>query len=231
MGIGFAVPVNMARQVMDQLVTHGRLNRGYLGVSVQELTPAVARGLGLPATRGILVADVIPDGPAARAGLKRGDVITAIDGKPVDDVGHFRNLLAGMAPGTKTQITVLRDGRPQTVEIAVGEMPALASAGAPAERPGRLGGAGLTLEAITPETAQKLGLGKRAEGALVVEVEPGGPAAQAGLRPGDVIQEVNRKPVRSPGDFAQAVEQAADKELVVLFNRGGNTAYAVIERV
>src|SRR5437899_4487433 len=122
-GIGFAVPVNMARQVMEQLVRRGRLTRGYLGVSLQEVTPALARGLGVSAERGVIVGDVAPDSPAARAGLKRGDVIIAVDGTPIDDAGRFRNLVAGTAPRTTLKLTILRDGREQTLDVAGGEMP------------------------------------------------------------------------------------------------------------
>jgi len=227
-GIGFAVPVNMARQVMDQLVRRGRLTRGYLGVSLQEVTPALARGLGVSAERGVVVGDVAPDSPAARAGLKRGDVILAVDGKPVDDVGRFRNLVAGTAPGTTLKLTVLRDGREQTLDVALGETPERGpTTAAPPSAPER---PGLSVTDVTPEVAKKLGLPPGLAGALVTEVVPGGPAAEAGLRPGDVIQEVNRKPVRSAEEFARAVEQVRGRDIVVLVNRAGSTAYAVIER-
>jgi serine protease Do len=152
----------------------------------------------------------------------------AVDGKPIDDVGRFRNLVAGTAPGTTLRLTVLRDGREQTLDVAVGEMPergpaTAAPPGAP-ERPG------LSVTDVTPEVAKKLGLPPGLAGALVTEVIPGGPAAEAGLRPGDVIQEVNRKPVRSAQEFARAVARARGRDIVVLVNRGGSTAYAVIER-
>jgi len=227
-GIGFAVPVNMARQVMDQLVRRGRLTRGYLGVSLQEVTPALARGLGVSAERGVVVGDVAPDSPAARAGLKRGAVILAVDGKPVDDVGRFRNLVAGTAPGTTLKLTVLRDGREQTLDVALGETPERGpTTAAPPSAPER---PGLSVTDVTPEVAKTLGLPPGLAGALVTEVMPGGPAAEAGLRPGDVIQEVNRKPVRSAEEFARAVEQVRGRDIVVLVNRAGSTAYAVIER-
>ena len=230
MGIGFAVPINMARQVMDQLVTRGRLTRGYLGVAVQELTASLARGLGLSAERGILVADVTPDGPAARAGLQRSDVITAIDGKPVDDVGRFRNLVAGTPPGTSLRLTILREGRERTVQVAVGELPDRPAAAAAAAMRGRPDPLGLSIGDVTPELIARLGLPRGLQGAVIAEVAPGGRAAEAGLRPGDVIQEVNRRPVRSGREFAQAVEQARDRELVLLVNRAGSTAYVVIDR-
>jgi serine protease Do len=230
MGIGFAVPVNMARQVMDQLVTRGRLSRGYLGVTVQELTPAVARGLGLTATKGILVADVASDGPAAKAGVQRGDVIRAIDGKPVEDVGHFRNHVASAEPGTRARLALLREGREQMVEVTIGEVPERTAVGAPAAAPGRPASPGLSVTEVTPDLVRKLGLPPGIQGAVVIEVLPGSLAAEAGLRPGDVIQEVNRRPVRSAGEFARAVEQAGAGDLVVLVNRGGNTAYVVVER-
>jgi serine protease Do len=227
MGIGFAVPVNMARSVMDQLVTRGRLHRGYLGVAVQEMTPAVATGLGLPASRGIVVADVTPDGPAARAGSRRGDVITAIDGKPVDDVGHFRNHVASAAPGSKVRLTILRDGREQTLEATVGEAPERPVVAA--TTPPRGMGPGLSVADVTPEVARRLGLPSGIQGVVVTQVAPGGPAAEAGVRPGDVVQELNRQPVRTAQDFARGVDQAANRSLVMLVNRGGNPAYVVIE--
>jgi serine protease Do len=228
MGIGFAVPVNMVRQVMDQLVTRGRLTRGYLGVAVQELTPAVARGFGLNTTRGILVSDVAPDGPAARAGLQRGDVITSIDGKPADDVGHFRNLVASAAPGTKTRLVILRDGREQTIEAEIGEAPDRAAAAVPARA--RPEDPGISVTDVTPALARRLGLPPGLQGVVITQVLPGGPAAEAGLRPGDVIQEVNRRPVRSASEFSRALAQPGERDVVVLVNRGGSTAYVVIER-
>jgi serine protease Do len=227
-GIGFAVPVHMARQVMEQFVSRGAVTRGHLGVAVQEVTPTIARGLGIPEARGILVSDVVPAGPAAKAGLQRGDVIMAVDGKPVNDVGHFRNLIAGLPPSTKIKLTILRGGREQAVEVTVGELSERGQASAPVkDRPDRLG---VSAVDVTPEVARKLGLPPGTQGAVVVEVLPGGLAAESDLRPGDAVVEVNRKPVRSVRDFARAVEEARDKDLVILVNRGGTTAYVAIER-
>jgi serine protease Do len=227
-GIGFAVPVHMARQVMEQFVSRGAVTRGHLGVAVQEVTPTIARGLGIPEARGILVSDVVPAGPAAKAGLQRGDVIMAVDGKQVNDVGHFRNLIAGLPPSTKIKLTILRGGREQAVEVTVGELSERGQASAPVkDRPDRLG---VSAVDVTPEVARKLGLPPGTQGAVVVEVLPGGLAAESDLRPGDAVVEVNRKPVRSVRDFARAVEEARDKDLVILVNRGGTTAYVAIER-
>ena len=221
----------MAKQVMEHVVKRGRVTRGYLGVGVQEATPVVVRALGVSNARGVLVADVASDGPAARAGLKRGDLITAIDDKVVDDVGHFRNLIAGTSPGSKVRVKVARDGnREQTLEVEVGELPAdrgpvPASTRAPA--PGTLG---LGILDMTPEIGRKLALPPGTQGVVVAEVSPGGRAAEAGLRPGDVIQEVNRQPVRSAQDFSRALQYANGRDVLVLVNRGGNAAYVAIER-
>jgi len=233
-GIGFAVPMNMARQVMDQLVTRGRVIRGYLGVAVQDVTPAVARGLSLTESRGILVGDVVPDGPAARAGLQRGDVITGVDGKAVDDAGHFRNLVASTSPGTKVRLQIMRNGKEQTVEVPVGELkdrpvaaapqPAAAVAAARDAEP-----VGISVADITPPIARRLGLPPGTPGAVVTEVLPGTRASEAGLQPGDIVVEVNRRPVRSARDV-RAVEQSDSRDVVLLVARGGSTAYVVIEK-
>jgi serine protease Do len=229
MGIGFAIPIDMARHVMEQLVTRGRVVRGYVGVAVQDLTPAMARALGLSDARGVLVADVVPDGPAAAAGLQRGDVIAAIDGRPVEDAGHFRNQVALTTPGARVRLTVVRQGRERALEVRVGELPEQRPAASRAvrETPDPLG---LTVADLTPEGAARLGLPPGTRGALVTEVMPGGLAAEAGLRPGDVILEVNRRPVRSAREFVEAVRQSGRADLVLLVNRGGSTAFVLIER-
>jgi len=231
-GIGFAVPITMARQVMDHVVKRGKVTRGYLGVSVQDLTTGVARGLGVAASRGVLIADVAPDSPAASAGLERGDVITAIDGKPVEDAGQFRNLVAATPPGTRVRLTLVRDGnKEQTADVAIGELTDRAQAAAtPASARAAAEPLGVSDADLTPELMQRLALPRDTRGAVVVGVAPDGRAADAGLRPGDVIQEVNRQPVQAAKDFARAVQQAGNGDLVVLVNRNGSAAYIPIGR-
>jgi serine protease Do len=227
MGIGFAVPANLARAVMQQIIQHGRVRRGWLGVSVQALTPPLARALGLPEAHGILVAEALPDSPAARAGVRRGDVIVALDDRPADDVGRFRNQVAQTLPGSRVRLTVVRGGQRQTVEVVLGELPEPGArpAGLPA-LPERLG---LMLVELTPDMAARLGLPATARGVLVQEVRVGGLGQRLGLRPGDVIQEVNGRPVRTPPEFARAIAEAADGDVVLLVNRRGQVAYVVLE--
>jgi serine protease Do len=160
--------------------------------------------------------------------VQRGDVIVAVDGKAVEDAGHFRNLVAGTPPGTPLRLSFVRDGRTRTVEVAVGELPERAAAARPVR--GRAAPPGLALADVTPDVARKLGLPAGLQGAVVADLVPGGPAAEAGLRPGDVVLEVNRQPVRSAQDFARAVEQAGERDLVLLVTRDGGTAYVVVER-
>ena len=195
-GIGFAIPANMARNVMTQLIEHGEVRRGRLGVTVQGLTSDLASGLGLANVRGALVSDVEHDGPAAAAGLQRGDVITAINGDAVTDSNELRNRIAGFTPGTQVTLTVLRSGKEQTVTAKLGSLEPVdverRGGGAP-EASGRFG---LSVEPLTPETARERGVSAKS-GVLVAEVAPGSRAADAGLRPGDVIEQVDRKPVTS----------------------------------
>ena len=157
-------------------------------------------------------------------------MITAVDGKPVDDVGHFRNLVADTPPGTRVRLTVKRDGREEPIEVAVGELPDRTPTAAAAGARGRPDAAGLSVADVTPELVRRLGLPSGIHGVVVTEVSPTGRAAEAGLRAGDVIQEVNRRPVRSAQDFTRALTEAADRDLVLLVNRAGTTAYVVIDR-
>jgi len=228
MGIGFAVPVNLARAVMDQIIQHGRVIRGWLGVTLQELTPALARGLGLLEVQGILVADVMSDSPAARAGLRRGDVIVAFGDKPVDDVARFRNQIAQTPPGSRIRLMILRGGQPRPIEVIVGELaePPARVAHGPVG-PDRLG---IVVADLTPERARRLGLPPTIEGVVVESLAPGGLGQRMGLRPGDVILEVNGQPIHSAREFARTVEQMGDNDLVLLVNRGGSIAYLAIER-
>ncbi|MBI4640691.1 MAG: DegQ family serine endoprotease [Candidatus Tectomicrobia bacterium] len=229
-GIGFAVPVNMARVVMDQIIKNGHVRRGWLGVAVQEITPALARGLGLQKTQGALVADVSAGSPAAQAGIQQGDVVLKFGDKVVDDPGHFRNFVAETTPGTRVSLKVLRGGREQTVEATVNELPERAMGRKVS--PKKLGSEqlGISVSDLTRDLARRLGLPPNAQGAVVTEVLPGGTGQEAGLQPGDLIQEVNRQLIRSARDFARAVWQGRGQDLVLLVNREGSTTYLVIER-
>ena len=227
MGIGFAVPVNMARTVLEQIVTHGRVSRGWLGIVVQEFTPALARGLGKPETRGLLVSDVAPGSPGAQAGLQRDDIVTRYRDVRVDDVGHFRNLVIQSAPGSRVWLTVYRNGRDQEFEVSVGERPeTTAQEGQTGREVDQLG---MELTDLDLALAKRLGLPPAAQGVVVIEVLPGSPAETAGLQSGDVIQEVNRQPVGSAQDFERTVEQASEQSLVLFVNRAGATVYLVME--
>lgn len=231
MGIGFAIPSNMAHTVMEQILQNGKVARGWLGIAIQDVTPAMARSFGLSEAKGALVGDVSPKSPAADAGLKRGDVILRLGDKPVDDSGHLRNLVAGMQPGTKTTLTIRREGKETQVPVMIGDAPSQSVAsqeGSPSVEPTR--DLGLAVADPSPALLQRFDLPRGAKGAMVRAVEPGSPAQDAGLRPGDLIQEVNRRPIRSAREFAEAVRQQKSKDLVLLVNRGGRTAFVVIER-
>jgi serine protease Do len=227
-GIGFAIPIDMARHVMEQILAHGKVVRGYLGVVIQEVTPAIAKSFGLPSPNGTLVSDVTKGGPADRAGIEKGDVITAIDGKPVTDVNELRLQISQAAPQTRVRLQVVRDGRARQITVTLGELPSKSAAASPG---GPSGGIleGLQVQNLTPQIAEDLGVSPDTRGVLVTQTAPGSAAADAGLRRGDIIQEVNRKPVSDVGEFERAASQATGSVLL-LVNRRGTTIYVVVER-
>ena len=230
-GIGFAIPSNMARAVMDQLMKTGKVRRGMLGVTIQTVTADVAANLGLPAARGAIISSVQPGSPAEAAGIKRGDVIVALNDQPVVDSNALRNQIASTAPGASVSLTLLRDGRETKVPLKLAELPAQTAQGG-AE--GNVSGAadsgrfGLTLEPLTPDLAARLGLGANEQGLIVSRVDPSGTASEAGVRQGDVIQEVNRQPVRTVAEFNAATQRSGARPVLVLLNRRGNVIYLTL---
>ena len=230
-GIGFAIPSNMARAVMDQLMKTGKVRRGMIGVTIQSVNADLASSLNLPASRGAIVSSVQAGGPAERAGIKRGDVITAFNDQVIVDSNNLRNLVASTPPGSEATLTILRDGREQKVRITLGELPAGArqqnneTPGGQSQGAGKFG---FTLQPLTPDLAARLGIGSNEEGLVVTAVDPSGPAAEAGINQGDVIQEVNRQPVRTLGDFNVAVARSGSRPALVLVNRRGNVVYLTL---
>ncbi len=204
-GIGFAIPSNLVKQVVAELEEHGHLDRGYLGVMSQKLNPEMASALKLPHATGALVADVEANGPAAKAGLRPGDVVTAVDGKAVDDPRALARQVAALRPGTSTNVTVLRDGAEQKLAMTTAALPEkVADAGAPGEQQSG-GKIGLALAPINPAARESLGLGDDVTGAVIAAVRPNSPASEAGLKPGDVLQSVGNRPVATPEQAVQAI--------------------------
>ena len=216
MGIGFAIPSNMAQAIQQQLVTNGKVARGYMGVSIQHITSALAQSLRLNTTDGVLVADVASGSPAAQAGLKRGDVIVAFNGQPVHEPGQLRNMVAMTSPGTKATLQLLRENQKREVSVELRELSRERTAARGGEErqtaPSRLG---FSVQNLTPELAQQLGV-DRPEGVVVTQIDPDSEAYQAGVRRGMVIREVNQQEVKHVQDFRQAVEKAEKSKQVLL---------------
>ncbi len=225
-GIGFAVPSNMAKNVMDQLVSDGRVRRGRLGVTVQGVTSDLAAGLGLDKTEGALVSDVTPGGAAARAGLKRGDVILSYQGRPVVDTNAFRNEIAATTPGSTVTLQVLREGKSNEIKATLEEMAASTAANrGEGAGPSGAGKFGLTIEPLTPQIADRLELPRDVEGVVITDIDPSSVAAAAGLREGDVIQQINGRTVRSTEQVRTGLEAASDKPVVLLVARGSGSFF------
>jgi Do/DeqQ family serine protease len=229
-GIGFAIPSNMAKNVMNQLLGKGKVHRGMLGVGIQPVTAELAASLGLKETRGVLVSSVTPGGPAEKAGVKSSDVILQLNGKDFNDANTLRNEIAAAGPGAEVTLTLLRDGKQQQVRVRLVELTPEAARADDDQGGDTSGGSklGITVVPITPDVAQQLGLRRGTQGVAVESVEPDGPAAQVGIQTGDVIQEVNRQPVRSAADVASALQKSGDRPPLLLINRGGQTAYRAV---
>ena len=218
-GIGFAIPINMARQIMDQLLTHGEIQRGRIGVQIQDLIPDLAEALGTSHERGAVVAQVIPGTPAEAAGIQIGDVIVEMNGEPVVGSSDLRNKVGLLRVGDAVRLTIERDGKPMTIELAVGESGEVAL-GAGSQIPQLKG---VVLGPLTPSSP----LYEEVEGALVIEVEVDTPAWNAGLREGDVIVEVNRREVKSTEEILEALE-GSFPPLLLNIRRGDGARFILI---
>jgi len=234
-GIGFAIPSNMARSLMNQIKEHGKVTRGFIGILPQDLTPQLASSFGIKDTKGALVSQVEENSPAAIGGLLQGDVIREVNGSVVNDTGELRNRIAEVEPGTNLSLKVLRNGAEKTlsVKVAAREPETTAKAG-PAPDAGTSGKLGVSIQDLSPQVARQLGIPPSASGVVVTQVQPDSPAAEAGIQRGDVVQEVNRKPVKSSTDFRNAVAQDSKSVLLLIQRRdpqGKNmTIYTVVER-
>jgi serine protease Do len=227
-GIGFAVPINMARHEMDQIIAHGKVERGYLGILPQDVTPALAKAFSADVNGGALVGEVTPNSPASRAGLKQGDIIVQVNGQSVSDANQLRLKVGMMDPNSTINLKVMRDGQMQNIAVTLGEFPSKEEqASAASDNPEN--GLGVSVENLTPDTARELKLPASAKGVLVDQVKAGSRAEEAGLHRGDVIQQVNRQPVTSAQEFSQAVHGAKkDAPVLLLVNRNGDTMFLAV---
>ncbi|HSC70899.1 MAG TPA: DegQ family serine endoprotease [Candidatus Methylomirabilis sp.] len=229
-GIGFAIPISMAREIKDRLIAQGKVVRAWLGVGIQELTEELAAQFAVKPEDGVLVGNVMQDSPAERGGLKTGDIIQEFNGNKINNVRQLQREVAQSLVGSSAQVRVLREKKPVMLTIVLGEQPTdLAAASEPGAPPAEAAERfGLTVQELTPELREQLRL-KDPDGVVVSGVEEGGPAARAGIRPGDVITEANREPVRNARDFARIIGQMRQgQNLLLLVRRDGGSRFAVL---
>lgn len=224
-GIGFAVPVNLAHKVMDQILRNGKVVRAYMGILPQDMTPEMAKAFGETEPHGVVVGDVSPKSPAQEGGIQRGDIILEVNGKTVNDSNQLRMDISMMEPGTDVKLTMLRNGSEKQMSLKLAEMPtetAKAESDNGDESTKALQGVQVTN--LTPHTAERLGLPASATGVVVTDIDPASKIADSGLRKGDVIQEVNHQPVKNVSEFQSAVKKAGNEPLL-LVNRQGQTLF------
>jgi serine protease Do len=224
-GIGFAIPSNMAKNIIAQLKEKGKVVRGWIGVSVQTVTPAIAQSFGLKEARGALVSEVVAGGPAAAAGIQRGDIIISFDGREISKMSDLPSVVAGTPVAKTVPVKVMREGKELTMNIKIAEMPESGVAPQTAPTEERLG---LTVQDITPQLMRELGLRDRT-GVVVTGVAQGSPADDAGIQAGDIIKETNRVPVKNLRDFESAMSKSGkNKPVLFLIKRGAGTFYVSI---
>jgi len=229
-GVGFAIPINMARNITDQIMHGGKVSRAFLGVMIQPVTPDLAKAFKLAKTEGALISDLTPNSPAERAGLKAGDVVTRLDDRSVPDSRALQLMIGEMTPGRAVRLTVMRDGFERQQSVTLGEQP-----GEHSEARSVNGGTatdrvldGVSLETVAPELSNRYGLGRNTKGVAIRRVAPNSAAAEAGLEQGDVILEVNRQPVGTVDQLNRQLNEATSDTTLLLVSREGHTRYIVI---
>jgi serine protease Do len=229
-GIGFAIPINMARHVMEDLIKTGKVSRGYLGAEVGDVTQGLADQFKAPDTQGAFVQNVTPDGPSAKAGLKAGDIIRKFDGEDVGGRDQLISMVTAANPGTVATLDILRDGQPMTLKVTLGERPEnIAQAGQPGSSKGPTEGTlrGISVQNLTADLRNRLGVSPETQGVVISNIDPDSPAADAGLQQGDIIQSINRQPVRNVEDFNR-LAAAAKGQTLLRINRQGTGIFVVI---
>src|SRR5260370_2316867 len=228
-GIGFAVPVNLAHHVMDQILKNGKVERAYLGILPQDVTPAMAKAFGAKEAKGAVVGEITADSPAAHSDLKQGDIIVEVNGKPVDDANQLRLESGLLSPGSTLNLSVLRAGTPQHVTVNMAAFPSKDERASIEKNATGSALEGVSVESLTPETARQMKLDPATKGVVVADIDPSSHAADAGLRAGDVIQQVNHQSVKSVQDFDSAMSSAKkDDPTLLLVNREGNTLFVAV---
>ncbi len=226
-GIGFAIPINLAKELLPQLREKGKVVRGWLGVYIQKITPEIAESLGLDEVAGALVADVMDGTPAQEAGVEVGDVIVAFDGHPIKESNDLPTIVARTPVGKTTSLTIIRGDNTQNLDVTIGEL----ADGEVAASEGPTQELGLTVQKLTPEIAESLGIDPGTTGVVVAGVEPNSPAEEARLQRGDVILEVSRKPIENETEFAAAIRKVGNKKTVLLLvRRGDNTIFVALKK-
>jgi serine protease Do len=237
LGIGFAVPSNMVRTVMDQIIKTGKVTRGYLGVSVQDVTPELAEAMKLKEPHGALVGDIDPNGPASQAGLQQGDVIIEANGKSIEDQRELRLMISSMAPGSQINMRVRHNDEVRNVSITLTELPAKQQAAAepkpdrqkPSPADHGAPHMGVAISDLTPDLIEHLKLPTKTTGVVIADVQEGSPAAEAGLQVGDVIQQVDRRTVNNVNDFRTEVAAHKTGPVLLLVNREGHTMFVAVD--